>query len=228
MIDAFDTATGAFLAGLATSPHCVGMCGPLACALAPATAQGSQGRLIYLACYQTARLISYTLIGALCGALGGAVADTLKTPFAHILPWALFVVFLAVGFRLDRFLPKPVWLGRAHVWLNKKVRGKPLPLIGAGLGFFTPLIPCGPLWFMFGLAALNANAARGAEFGLAFGIGTLPLLWLAQSGFFFLQARLTPKMLVAIQRTLAFAAAALILWRLLALANSGNGEPCCH
>ena len=28
--------TAAFLAGLTTSLHCVGMCGPLACALAPA------------------------------------------------------------------------------------------------------------------------------------------------------------------------------------------------
>jgi sulfite exporter TauE/SafE len=220
MLEYFDTVTGAFLAGLVTSPHCAGMCGPLACALTPVRAQSGDARLLYLSCYQIARLASYTIIGALCGGLGSIISNSLKAPLATALPWALFLVFLAIGFRLDRFLPKPAWLGRAHVWINKHTRNKPLPLIGATLGFFTPLIPCGPLWFMFGLAALNADPLLGAEFGLAFGIGTLPLLWLAQSGFFFLQKRLGPKTLLAIQRVTAFAAAALILWRLMA----GGGE----
>ncbi len=217
MIEYFDSATGAFLAGLATSPHCAGMCGPLACALSPASAQGGELRLLYLTCYQMARLASYTLIGTLCGALGGVVADSLKTPLAQALPWALLALFLAVAFRLDRFLPKPAWLGRAHLWLNRRTRGKPLPLVGAMLGLCTPLIPCGPLWFVFGLAALNASPARGAEFGFAFGLGTLPLLWIAQSGFFLLQKRLTPARLLLLQRSLALLAAGLVLWRLLAV-----------
>jgi sulfite exporter TauE/SafE len=69
--------------------------------------------------------------------------------------------------------------------------GPALPT-AAALGFATPLLPCGPLYFILAAALLAGSALRGAEFMLAFGLGTVPLLWLAQSQFHRLQARLSP------------------------------------
>jgi hypothetical protein len=52
------------------------------------------------------------------------------------------------------------------------------------------------------------------EFMLAFGMGTVPLLWLAQSQVHLLQARLPPLWLERARLTLALAAAMLVTWRL--------------
>ena len=58
----------AFVAGAVTSIHCAGMCGPLSCALANATARGRREALASTALYHAARAASYALLG---GALAG-------------------------------------------------------------------------------------------------------------------------------------------------------------
>ena len=65
-----------FLVGLLTSTHCIGMCGGIL--LAQTTdAHGVTGRskrgLIASAAYNGGRVVSYTAVGALCGALGAAL-----------------------------------------------------------------------------------------------------------------------------------------------------------
>lgn len=82
------------------------------------------------------------------------------------------------------------------------------------MGFLTPLLPCGPLYLLFGVALLSGSSIRGAEFALGFGIGTVPLLWLAQSQIRHLQKRLSPVVLVRIQRGLALVTAVILAFRL--------------
>ena len=63
------TTVAALVAGLATSLHCAGMCGPIACGLG--TLAKSEGeRLTAASLYHGTRLVSYGIIGAVCGALG--------------------------------------------------------------------------------------------------------------------------------------------------------------
>lgn len=59
---------GPLLAGLAGSPHCVGMCG----GFAVAAAGGPRGRASALA-WSAGRLSTYAVLGALVGAFGGAL-----------------------------------------------------------------------------------------------------------------------------------------------------------
>ena len=82
------------------------------------------------------------------------------------------------------------------------------------MGLLTPLLPCGPLYLLFGAALLTGSAAKGAEFTLAFGLGTVPLLWLVQHQFHRMRARLTPRMMGVTRRSLALLTAALLAWRL--------------
>ncbi|HSP43150.1 MAG TPA: sulfite exporter TauE/SafE family protein, partial [Luteolibacter sp.] len=82
------------------------------------------------------------------------------------------------------------------------------------MGLLTPLLPCGPLYLVFGAALLAGSAAKGAEFTLAFGLGTVPLLWLAQHSFHRIRARLTPRAMSRLRRGLAFATALMLMWRL--------------
>jgi sulfite exporter TauE/SafE len=82
------------------------------------------------------------------------------------------------------------------------------------MGLLTPLLPCGPLYAMFALALLSGSAAKGAEFAITFGLGTVPLLWLAQWQMDRLRMQLSPRAINRVQRGLALATALVLAWRL--------------
>ncbi|MGB0344913.1 MAG: sulfite exporter TauE/SafE family protein, partial [Coraliomargarita sp.] len=69
-------------------------------------------------------------------------------------------------------------------------------------------------YVIFGLCLFTGSAVRGAEFGLGFGLGTLPLLWLAQAGFMRAQFRLDANRLARLRRAVALLAALVLVWRL--------------
>ena len=76
------------------------------------------------------------------------------------------------------------------------------PVASAMIGLTSPLLPCGPLYMIYGLALFSGSALKGAEFAIGFGLGTLPLLWFAHSQF------------MRIQRSSALIAAPAVAWRL--------------
>jgi sulfite exporter TauE/SafE len=92
------------------------------------------------------------------------------------------------------------------------------------------------LYLLFGAALLTGSALRGAEFALAFGLGTIPLLWLAQQQLKYLKKRFKPTTLVRFQRSLAITAALLIAFRLWGTIPFPSKAPekeaelpsCCH
>lgn len=203
----------AFIAGLVTSVHCVAMCGPLSCAFSP-TRQTDAPVSVVLTGYHLGKLFAYTLIGALAGAFGSVVVNTVSDSWLNFLPWILVAFFLVVAFRLDRYFPKPVWLGKVYGRGTRRFNQLSKPLAATLIGLASPLLPCGPLYIIFGLCLFTGSALRGAEFALGFGLGTLPLLWLAQSQFMRLQQYLKPDTLLRVQRIAALLAAVVIMWRL--------------
>jgi len=212
-LPAINTPTAALLAGLVTSLHCAGMCGPLACVLMPGRGDRDDANTVSTV-YHLTRLTSYTLLGALVGGLGRVPLSLLSQPVLRWLPWLMVLFFVGLAFQWDRYLPKLGAFGRWSLRLHAWLRGRPRLETAATLGFATPLLPCGPLYFILAAALLAGSALRGAEFMLAFGLGTVPLLWLAQSQFHWLQARLSPLWLGRLRVTLALATALVIGWRL--------------
>jgi uncharacterized protein len=203
----------AFVAGLTTSLHCVGMCGPLACALAPARGDRADPHTVNTL-YQVSRIFGYTTLGLLVGALGQGPLNAFGGAPLRAGPWLFAAFFLVVAFRLDKRLPRPAWLTRGQWRLQQSLRGRSRLAAAAGLGLATPLLPCAPLYFVLTLAAFAGSALRGAEFMLAFALGTLPLLWLAQTQYGWLRARLSPRLLSRAQTSVALLAAAIMLWRM--------------
>ncbi|MDE3084562.1 MAG: sulfite exporter TauE/SafE family protein [Verrucomicrobiota bacterium] len=203
----------AFVAGLIVSLHCVGMCGPLACAFMPARRDRGDAQTT-ATIYHLSRLGAYGTLGAIAGGLGILPLSWFSASALRWLPWMLVLVFLALALRLDRFFPKPLgaigWLFR----LKTSLAGRSRPTAAAVLGLATPLLPCGPLYFLVTLALLTGSALRGLEFMLAFGLGTMPLLWLAQAQVYFFKRRLTPRRLDWLRVSLALTAAVVIAWRL--------------
>jgi sulfite exporter TauE/SafE len=105
-------------------------------------------------------------------------------------------------------------LSRVQFALQGWVRGRPRLQVAGVMGLATPLLPCGPLYFLIALAALSGSALRGSEFMLAFGLGTVPLLWLVQANFSWVRSRLSPVGIARVQTAMALVAAVVLSWRL--------------
>ncbi len=212
-MDVIHTTLGALVVGLVTSVHCVGMCGPIACGLSAMPASESE-RMLAATSYHGARLTSYAIVGAICGAIGKQPLQWIFNSPAVILPWIMVLVFLVFAFGLEKRLPRPVALLRYASRLRFNTARLTPIRSGLALGFLTPLLPCGPLYLLFGAALLSGSGWRGAEFALAFGLGTVPLLWLAQTQLHRMKRRVSPLVMVKIQRGLALTAALVMMWRL--------------
>jgi sulfite exporter TauE/SafE len=81
------------------------------------------------------------------------------------------------------------------------------------VGAATPVLPCAPLYLVIAMATFAGSALRGAEWMLAFGLGTVPLLWIAQAQMGWLRRHLGSAGLARLQFGLALAAALLVAWR---------------
>ena len=197
-----DSFLAAFLAGLGTGAHCAFMCGPLACALKVKPLE-----------YHLARIVAYTLVGGLCGGFGQLVLKRWSNSPLHLAPWVLVLVFLVMATGLERRIPVPAFVSR---W-SGRIR------LERNLGWLTPLIPCGPLWLMFGAAAATGEVLAGATLLLWFAWGTVALYALAQCGFASLQKNVAQRVAPMMQRGFLWLATLLLAWRLW----NGGGHGCC-
>ncbi len=212
-LTAVQTPLAGLLAGLVTSVHCVGMCGPLACAVIPGRAPGKGSPQLALGVYHLSRLFSYGLAGALAGALGATVARFLSFPVVSLLPWAFVVLFLVFIFGWEKRAILPDAVSRFVFRIRLRTGTWGGTSAGATLGLLTPLLPCAPLYILFGVALFSGCAYSGAFLLVAFAIGTVGPLWLLQSQFFRLRSRLSPRTLGWIQKSLAVVSLILVTWR---------------
>lgn len=179
-----------FLVGLLTSVHCVAMCGGIALSQSlPGTAAersetGGSGRLARLEpglLYNAGRVLAYTLIGGLAGALGSAFdfspqAKGVITALAALLMLGFGLRGLGLLPRLSRIL-SPGRLGSTRLGASASRLAAYLRRRGPfAVGLLNGLIPCGPLQTMQ-LYALGAGGFLAGALSLfAFSLGTVPLL----------------------------------------------------
>jgi uncharacterized protein len=218
---AINSVEAAFVAGVVTSLHCTAMCGPIACWLMPARS-GDDRATLYMA-YQGSRLSAYALLGALMGLLGQAPLILLKQSALTYLSWAMVLFFVLVALGVDRRWKKPFALTKLGGKVLKFSHGRSSTATALIIGAATPLLPCGPLYLVAALSGLTGSAVKGMEFMLAFGLGTLPLLWVTQLFLASFRGKLQPVWFFRIQRGLAVAAALLIVWRLRGTLGFGPG-----
>lgn len=223
-IAALNSTTAAFAAGVVTSLHCAAMCGPLACSLIPSRGDRADPHTINTI-YHVTRLTGYAVLGAIAGGLGRTPLSWISTSVWRWMPWLIVLFFIALGLRWDHYLPRLPLLSRFYLGLQSRVRGRSGVEAAAMLGLVTPLLPCGPLYLVLTAALLSGSAARGLEFMLAFGLGTVPLLWVAQANFHWLRRRLPPLWLSRTRIALALGCAGLVGWRLRATLGFSGPDP---
>ncbi len=223
-----DSTAAAFMAGLVTGVHCLGMCGPMVCAWSLGQGGSALVRHRNAALYHSSRVMSYTVLGGIAGAVGTLPLRWLDSHGGWVLPWLLVLVFLAVALGLGKWLPKPLFLSRPMARIRLAVARVPAPVKATVLGAATPLLPCGPLYLMLTLAMANGSVSNGAQFAAAFGLGTLPLLWLAQTQVHLLGPRFSGRATMWVQRGLALSAALVMAWRLRGTLTGEAEATCCH
>lgn len=172
----------ALLAGLLGGVHCVGMCGGIVAAFS-FRADGTLPPFRLHVGYNIGRVLSYTLFGALAGALGASLNLLEIRP----LQTALYVLAQGVMILLGLYLAG--W--NQWVLVFEKVGGvlweklqpafkKLLPvksLPGALLaGMAWGWLPCGLVYSILISAFAAGSATSGAALMMAFGLGTLPNL----------------------------------------------------
>jgi len=126
--------------------------------------------------YNGGRLVSYTAIGVLVGALGSAI--TLSGHFQGIVQLIAGVFMLIMGINmlglfpaLRRFSPRMPKIFSGKVGEQKTGRG---PLI---VGLLNGLMPCGPLQAMQLYALSTGSPVRGGVSMFLFCAGTIPLMF---------------------------------------------------
>jgi uncharacterized protein len=176
----------AFTIGLASTLHCLGMCGGISGALTfslPAQVRGSRGRLIpYVFAYNAGRLASYAAAGGLAGALGGGLlrADG-GSSWQLAVHTAAALILVGIGLYLAGWFPRFAQLERIGEpwWRRLEPYGKRLiPVRSPGqavlFGAVWGWLPCGLVYSTLLWTISAGHPLDAAMLMLAFGAGTLP------------------------------------------------------
>lgn len=191
---------GALLLGLWSAGHCLAMCGGLAMAAGQSQQSvlraGVTTRALRLATWQVGRIISYAVMGFLAGGFGGLFLD--NAPVSAIRDAAFIaanLILIGLGLHVAniwsgiqqmeragqliwRFLApmaQSTLLPKAHA-RHSQVR---MLLEAFRAGTLWGWLPCGLVYSMLVTASVTGSATSGALWMLAFGLGTVPALWLA-------------------------------------------------
>lgn len=172
----------AFLAGLAGSFHCIGMCGGVVAALSlKGSGCGFASGLRSQLSYNLGRVATYTLLGAVAG-LAGSSLDlmALKSASRWFLVAANLLVIMAglsSALGLDALGLAALEAGAARCVTVPLVRTAARSSLGpATVGLFLGLLPCGLVYAPLIAAAGTGSMATGAATMAALGLGTLPAM----------------------------------------------------
>ncbi|MBK8590709.1 MAG: sulfite exporter TauE/SafE family protein [Sandaracinaceae bacterium] len=183
------------VAGLASVPHCMGMCGPLVAGVCAGPREGLR--------YQAGRTLSYGLLGGLAGGVIALSVSPLPVELAsQVLSATMALGLLWVAFRLVSSAPRAATASGGDasdaeangvlVPLRTKPKSAPAPSRWVRLvrpflaspllvGALSALLPCAALLNMGVLAGASGSATAGALTGVAFatttGAGLATSVW---------------------------------------------------
>jgi sulfite exporter TauE/SafE len=161
--------------------HCVGMCAPFVLLVSRRFAAPGAGRAAALSAqlwYTAGRVLTYALLGAAAGFVGGVVelAGSLVgiQRAASVVAGAVLVLEALLGLAGTGPLADTGG-GRLFARVSGAL-GRRVPRHPFGLGLLLGLLPCGLLYSALIAAVARGGPLEGAAALLAFGVGTAPAL----------------------------------------------------
>ena len=167
----------ALVLGLAGSLHCAGMCGPLALALPASGNRGTfiTGRMLY----NGGRVLTYALLGALFGAVGGALHLAGLQQALALGVVGLMVVMAVLVWAGQRSVATPAfwlrWVAMLRGQLGAQLKSRGLSALFV-TGLLNGLLPCGFVYVGLAGAMAADGPVQGMLYMACFGLGTWPMM----------------------------------------------------
>ena len=174
--------------------HCIGMCGGIVVAYSSTKIEQkdsfSKQTIQHLA-YNFGRVTTYTILGAMFGLLGRAIAFTPTTKGVLFLLTGTLMILAGLSLIGGiKFLNSAEWSVSSNRWyqdmFRKLISSKTLNRFFM-LGMLNGIIPCGLVYSFAIFAASTANPLWGAVVMATFGLATIPALFFLGSVTKFLQ-----------------------------------------
>jgi sulfite exporter TauE/SafE len=172
------------IAFLGSFGHCIGMCGGIVLAystikIKPQSSKVTQGVAHLL--YSFGRVLTYTILGAMFGALGGVVIFSNNANGILLIFAGIVMVFAGLSLmgKIKFLTIIEHSFSSSSIYKNafKSVLNSKSNLSFFILGMLNGLLPCGFVYFFAITAASTASPIYGALVMFIFGISTIPAMF---------------------------------------------------
>jgi len=180
-IDFISIITIAFLGSVG---HCIGMCGGIIIAYSSTKVDPKWSKLIQSMAhlsYSFGRITTYTLLGAIFGAIGGVTSFNYIANATLTIVAGIFMILAGLSLngkipfltKLEHSFSRSTWYQEVF---RSVLRSKSLYSFYI-LGLLNGLLPCGLVYFFAVTAASTGSPFWGALVMLIFGLSTVPALF---------------------------------------------------
>ncbi len=168
----------AFIFGLISSLHCIGMCGPIAMML-PVDRNNEAKKVTQIITYHFGRILAYSILGLIFGILGrGLFLAGFQQKLSIVLGVLMIVVILVPEKIFAQYnFSKPVFrlISNVKSKLGAQFKKRTYQSIFT-IGLFNGFLPCGLVYVaLFGAIAMQ-NVTLGIMYMALFGLGTIPMM----------------------------------------------------
>ena len=211
----------AFIFGLISSFHCIGMCGPIAMML-PVDRTNQAKKVTQIITYHVGRLTAYGTIGFVFGLLGkGFFLAGIQQNLSIFIGVAMIVVVLIPEKIFAKYnFSKPVYrlISKIKTALGSQFRNKSYKSLFT-IGLLNGFLPCGMVYVaLFGAIAMQSESL-GVLYMILFGLGTVPMM----SSIVYINSFLTVPIRNKIQKVIPYVA--VLIGCLFILRGLGLGIP---
>jgi sulfite exporter TauE/SafE len=168
----------AFIFGLISSLHCIGMCGPIAMMI-PVDRNNPTKKASQIIIYHFGRLSAYAIIGLVFGLVGkGFFLAGIQQKMSIFIGVAMIITILTPERVLANYnFSKPVFrlISKIKIALGKQFKNKSYQSLFT-IGLLNGFLPCGMVYVaLFGAIAMQ-SVPFGIVYMLLFGLGTIPMM----------------------------------------------------
>lgn len=164
--------------GFFGSFHCIGMCGPIALAL-PGSNDSTLSLITGRMLYNSGRVITYSLLGAIFGLIGHSIA---LAGFQKLLSVLLGILIIISAFSQSKYFLN--WKKKAGLnsifeklksAISSQFKKRGMTTLFT-IGILNGLLPCGFVYIGLAGSVTTGDILQGSLFMALFGIGTFPAM----------------------------------------------------
>ena len=168
----------AFIFGLISSFHCIGMCGPIAMML-PVDRNNEAKKITQIITYHIGKLTAYGILGLVFGLLGRSFyLAGMQQQLSIIVGILMILVALIPEKVFAKYnFSKPVYrvITKVKSSLGQQFKNKSYKSLFT-IGLLNGFLPCGMVYVaLFGAIAMQ-NVSLGIGYMILFGLGTIPMM----------------------------------------------------